>query len=113
MTDKELGDIKKQISDDIEQTKIDINILDTNAKPIEVGCCLDHIARSDLQIDIEIKVKRLAELETKLNLLFATLKRVDQDDYGECITCGDIIAIQRLQAMPQARECIECASFKK
>ena len=36
------------------------------------------------------------------------LRRIDDGAYGHCSHCGRAIAIQRLQAVPWARFCIDC-----
>jgi len=36
------------------------------------------------------------------------LRRLYRDEYGVCETCGDDIAIKRLEAVPQARLCLDC-----
>ncbi|MBE0515585.1 TraR/DksA C4-type zinc finger protein, partial [Sulfurimonas sp.] len=33
--------------------------------------------------------------------------------FGECIDCGDDIAKERLEIMPENGLCIECASVKR
>lgn len=40
----------------------------------------------------------------------AALARLDDDSYGICTSCGDEIALARLAAMPEAAQCISCAS---
>ena len=40
----------------------------------------------------------------------AALARIDADDYGYCLRCGDDIAPARLEADPTATVCITCAS---
>jgi RNA polymerase-binding protein DksA len=37
------------------------------------------------------------------------LTRIENGAYGECVRCGDKIAIERLEARPEAALCIECA----
>ncbi len=41
--------------------------------------------------------------------IHAALKRIDAGTYGECMTCGEPISEQRLQALPYAMQCISCA----
>jgi RNA polymerase-binding transcription factor len=41
--------------------------------------------------------------------IHAALKRIEAGTYGECMTCGDPISEQRLQALPYAVQCIGCA----
>jgi DnaK suppressor protein len=43
----------------------------------------------------------LAEVE-------AALARLDDGTYGQCIRCGRAIPIERLEALPFARYCIQC-----
>ncbi len=35
------------------------------------------------------------------------LKRMDADDYGTCERCGEVIAFERLEAIPYATLCLE------
>jgi len=39
----------------------------------------------------------------------ATLKRIEEDEFGECFECGSIISPGRLHADPTATLCIRCA----
>jgi RNA polymerase-binding transcription factor DksA len=48
----------------------------------------------------------LAEIED-------ALAKFDGGTYGECESCGDRIAEARLEAMPAARFCINCASQRR
>jgi DnaK suppressor protein len=36
------------------------------------------------------------------------LRRIQNNTYGKCLTCGGPISPQRLTALPHARFCIEC-----
>lgn len=37
------------------------------------------------------------------------LRRLEEGSYGVCESCGQAIAAARLQALPEATRCIECA----
>jgi DnaK suppressor protein len=39
----------------------------------------------------------------------AALDRIENGSYGTCVSCGEEIAIARLEALPFAQHCIECA----
>lgn len=39
----------------------------------------------------------------------ASLARIEQGTYGVCTNCGCVIPADRLEAMPMAARCIECA----
>lgn len=40
----------------------------------------------------------------------AALKRIEQDEYGYCLGCGEKIAVKRLTLDPTAAVCVTCAS---
>ena len=50
--------------------------------------------------------------ETQLTIahLKAALRRIEDGSYGACDDCGKDIAPQRLVAIPQATQCVDCAS---
>jgi RNA polymerase-binding protein DksA len=41
----------------------------------------------------------------------AALDRIKTGDYGGCMTCGKPIGEKRLEAIPHATQCINCASL--
>jgi DnaK suppressor protein len=49
-------------------------------------------------------------LTDTLNDVEDALKKLDAGTYGRCESCGGQISEARLEAMPAARLCIECAS---
>ena len=49
----------------------------------------------------------------KLLQIEAALRRIEDDDYGNCQECGDQIAAARLGVDPAVLLCINCASAKE
>jgi DnaK suppressor protein len=54
---------------------------------------------------LETDRRRQAELQQ----IKAALKRIDEDDFGECQFCGEYIKAKRLEIDPSATICIDCA----
>ncbi len=48
--------------------------------------------------------------ERQLKMIEAALTRIDNDDYGDCLECGEPINPKRLEIDPTTLHCIECAS---
>ncbi|PTB91138.1 molecular chaperone DnaK [Marinobacter sp. B9-2] len=48
--------------------------------------------------------------ERQLKMIEAALMRIDNDEYGECMECGEPINPKRLEIDPTTLYCIECAS---
>ncbi|MGC3874017.1 TraR/DksA family transcriptional regulator [Halomonas sp. GXIMD04776] len=54
-----------------------------------------------------------ARAQARLALIQAALTRIEEDDYGECLECGEMIAEGRLAADPAITLCIDCASHRE
>lgn len=52
----------------------------------------------------------LEETRTTLALVDAAEERLADGTYGICTTCGETIGTERLEALPAAPTCVDCAS---
>ena len=50
------------------------------------------------------------ELYDQLRAVDDALARLDAGTYGQCTECGEQIAAERLEALPAAPHCIDCAN---
>jgi DnaK suppressor protein len=46
---------------------------------------------------------------TELARVEVALRALDEGTYGTCVTCGNPIAPERLEALPWSTQCIDCA----
>lgn len=49
----------------------------------------------------------------ELNAVQAALVRVREGTYGECVDCGQGVALARLQASPEAECCVSCQTRRE
>lgn len=56
----------------------------------------------------ECLFQRSSQKRQLLQMIDEALRRVDEEMFGECIACGDRIAIKRLEAMPWTQYCLQC-----
>lgn len=89
------GNAKKALSGDIH--------VDPDDFPDEMD-----IASSEVNLQF---AGRLREREQGLLAkIDAALQKIDDGEYGECMSCGEQIGVARLKARPVAELCIECKS---
>jgi DnaK suppressor protein len=55
---------------------------------------------------VALRIHRLDYLQLKL--IESALARVDSEEYGVCMDCGNAISSARLEAIPWAVRCIAC-----
>ncbi len=47
--------------------------------------------------------------EAEIRRIDAALQRIEDGEYGYCVTCGEEVALKRLELDPATPNCIECA----
>jgi len=70
------------------------------------GVALDDLAPVFHDQSIALRINSLDYLQLKL--IEAALARIDSEEYGVCMDCGNAIARARLEAIPWAVRCIAC-----
>ena len=64
----------------------------------------ESVADMLADLDVALITSEVAELKD----IELALLRLRGTSYGQCIDCGEAIAIQRLKASPAASRCIDC-----
>lgn len=102
---KKLADWKQQLMEEVDRTvghmKDDAtNFPDPNDR-----------ATQEEEFSLELRTRdRERKLIKKIN---EAQKRIDDDDYGYCQTCGIEIGVNRLEARPTAELCIDCKTLEE
>lgn len=65
-------------------------------------------SRAQMATERELEFALDEHESAALSLIDAALKRLEAGVYGECMDCGVTIALERLQATPQALRCVSC-----
>ena len=86
-------------------------LIDTSreaAKPVDLDQPIGRVSRIDaIQQQNMVQASRRAA-ELRLQQVASALRRLDADEYGDCLQCGEAIGDARLEARPEAPLCIEC-----
>ena len=57
--------------------------------------------------------ERQRRRQLELQQITAALRRIEAGDYGYCLSCGEDIALPRLEHDPAVPLCIDCASMRE
>lgn len=80
-------------------------IEDELGRPLDDDFAEQAVDREDDEALDGVERSALAEVE----LIKEAIVRLDSGSYGHCISCGNVIADERLNALPAAADCIDCA----
>ena len=86
----------------------------TNRKSGPSAGMATHMAdlgSDNFQHDFELGL--LSDEGTVIEMIDEALTRLDENEYGICIECGQEISAARLEVKPYARFCLECKSRKE
>lgn len=81
------------------------------AKTVELDQArVGRLSRMDALQEQAMSQERQRRRQAELVLIAAALKRIELDEYGDCIECGEVIAAARLEFIPSVALCLTCAS---
>lgn len=110
MSKLNLKEIRKRL---IEERELLIQKLNDNDLSIDDSETPDPV---DLAVRNYSKNVQLAVSENEsrqLAMVDEALRRIDDDEYGNCLNCGDPINPKRLSAIPWARYCLNCQELQE
>lgn len=71
----------------------------------------NHVGEAATEtFEAERDLALIDKIEGMRDQVTAALKRVDDGSYGVCLTCGQPIPKERLEALPFAGQCLSCKS---
>ena len=101
-----------------------LELLMTRRRDLEDLAASSAEARQPVELD-QTRVGRLSRMDAlqsqamaleterrraiELRRIEAALQRLEEGEYGYCVTCGDEIAVERLSLDPATPQCLTCA----
>lgn len=102
--------LRQIIIAEMTRVKGDIASLAQQTGPVAPDNAIGRISRMEAITSRQISEAKLRDARSRLVLLGHALSRIDHRDFGLCITCGDPIPSARLELLPEARFCVDCAA---
>ena len=109
MTEAELAKIKQKIVVIIDELNSSILYLTEASRPIEPSCALGRLTRMEAIGEKGVNEAVLSKSKSRLIRLENAVKRIESGTYGVCVQCGKDIPLGRLEAVPEALLCVNCA----
>jgi DnaK suppressor protein len=109
MSGLNLDEIKNRIKKEIQKTENQISEYKELTKPVEPENAIGRISRMDAINNKSVFEAALRKAKDKLYKLNIVLSKIDEDDFGICLSCKNPIPIGRILVMPQSRTCVKCS----
>lgn len=112
LSEQQLDEFKKQLKDLYLQLREEIrqNLLRTDNESYQelAGSVHDISDEALADLLVDINNANISRQIQEIRDIDAALLRIANKTYGECIDCGQPISLQRLQAYPTAKRCLDC-----
>jgi DnaK suppressor protein len=109
MTPDEINELKQQMLKEIGELKLQIIDLVEQTKPIAPDCSIGRVTRMDAINNKGVNEHLLFRSKYKLKELEFNLSRISNVDYGKCKVCKCAIPVARLMMLPESDTCMTCA----
>ena len=84
-----------------------------DARPVDLDQPIGRLTRVDaMQQQSMLAANRTAAVRRRQQVE-AALRRIEEDEYGDCAICGEPIDPRRLEAKPEAPLCVRCQEARE
>lgn len=100
------------------QSRLELRLEELLARAAHIGGDLLALHSADSEeaaVEAEADEALLGQsalLELEIARVRGALSRLETGDYGVCVSCGADIAPARLEALPEAAQCLACAELR-
>ncbi|NIJ40315.1 DnaK suppressor protein [Parvibaculum indicum] len=110
LTDDELATLRRELSARLKALQASRETSADDRKPVALDQqSVGRLSRMDaMQMQAMAKASEQRRRQEGLRIE-AAIERIDEGEYGYCVTCGDGISEKRLKADPTIPTCINCA----
>jgi len=83
------------------------------ASPVDLDEPIGRVSRMDAIAQQRMVQANREAGRSRLQQVGAALSRMDDGEYGECLSCGEPVGLARLRVKPEAALCIACQSLRE
>ena len=109
MDSSQKSKIRKQIEAEVKKITDSLPLLKKAAEPVAPDNSLGRLTRMDAMASQKLHAASLKSAQERMRKLNQAVSRMDEDDFGLCADCDEIIPEGRLLLIPETRLCVKCA----
>jgi DnaK suppressor protein len=116
-----VSDLSSPKKEDLRQALLDLRdelsrMLSSSeeaAAPVDLEAPIGRISRMDAMQEQSMAMANRRAARARMKQVEAALVRFDDDEYGDCLDCGETIDGRRLAAKPESPFCLGCQSGRE
>ncbi len=101
---------KKWLEEELESLRRLTESTEADRKPVELDQTIQgRLSRMDAMQVQEMALEQERRREVEVHKIEAALQRIEEGEFGYCVTCGEDIEKKRLNFDPATPRCLACA----
>ena len=108
LSQQQRADLRQFMSAEIVALKSEIANLEIMTLPVSPDNAIGRLSRLEAMNEKSVNEVALRSARERVTRIGAALTRLDDDEFGLCAECAEIIPFARLKSMPGARLCVKC-----
>lgn len=104
-------ELRTFMGDELILLKNEIGHLEIMTRPVSPDNAIGRLSRLEAMNEKSVNEVALRSARERVIRIGVALKRVDDDEFGLCAHCAQIIPFARLKSMPGARLCVRCTEL--
>jgi DnaK suppressor protein len=107
------AELRKQLEENLDDLDQQLTDMQSQVREEGVGYS-NHMADAGTEVfEQELDVSLARQLKQSHETVQHALEKFDDGTYGICESCGASIELARLEALPEARYCLDCQSRRE
>jgi DnaK suppressor protein len=108
MKENDIENYKNLLEQKFKETLDSLNSFKESAAPVDLNEPMGRLSRMDAMQQQQMNLAAKKRLEITKEQIEQALKRLQQDEYGICVSCEEEISTKRLIAQPHTPFCNSC-----
>lgn len=113
LTPQEVNELHEELLALNEELRLLVDLSRAASRPVDLDQPIGRISRMDAIAQQKMAQANRRSAQARIQRIQTALGRIANDEYGDCLVCGELIGFQRLKVQPEAPLCIVCQSQRE
>ena len=113
LTPEEIDGLHSELLELNEELQLILESSAADARPVDLDQPIGRLSRMDAIAQQNIIQANRRSAQIRIQRIQSAIQRIANDEYGECLSCGELVGHQRLKVQPEAPFCISCQSQRE
>jgi DnaK suppressor protein len=109
INEEDLAHFRAKLEAERERVQLSLAVADPADDSITPDNAIGRLTRMEALQAQSMSAATRARQRKRLKQIDQALARIAQGTYGRCVRCGEPVPKGRLEVMPEARVCMDCA----